>query len=733
MSIRRLDTSSQQRKRGRSFVFLQAALFMLLVASVMTVARWDSPLEAQVKPSLSLEQCANLGITCDTTHAAQWQTGNLGSSNSDYLEGDSIPYRSVVDNLTVGQTYKVQIEWDSTASGHHAIDYITSFGRTETTADPCAGITCSASVATLAIPLDPRVSSAGVTQLPSQVITAYGATFPAAGASVPNSGNLCGTATCSIPANPSAYGFDGTYESSSQTGTSVYFTASSTRVVLAWGGHIASRTDWGNGKSAAAISGSPYHMRIIDFACSNVNNCSSGNMDRSLSSAAVTLPSSITIVKQATPEGATGFSFTGSPAPLTSFVLTDDGTAANTRVFSGITAFGDYTVSETLPSGWSLDRIDCEIANRSTGSTTVNANAVGITLGEGEDVTCTFLNSPTPAPALSLTKTADIENYSGAGQLITYTYVIRNTGNVPIGPAQFRVDDDKINEGAPFACGPAGTTLAVDATVQCTAVYTTQTGDIGGVVTNTAFALVGEVVSESRQVTVPYVATTTTTTIPAAPALSLTKTADIENYSGAGQLITYTYVIRNTGNVPIGPAQFRVDDDKINEGAPFACGPAGTTLAVDATVQCTAVYTTQTGDIGGVVTNTAFALVGEVVSESRQVTVPYVATTTTLAPTTTTIAPTTTTLAPTTTTIPAATTTVPAATTTVPAATTTVPAGIQVVIPEGTPDVVGPTTLPETGLRVGLISIIAGIVLLGGLASMTITSNRRTQRRTGGK
>jgi hypothetical protein len=710
-------------------VILWLVVGIAIMLAVVLVGRWDSPLQAAVRPAAELEQCANLGTTCDSTHAAQWQNGNLGSSNSAFAEGDSVPYRATFSNLTVGQTYKVDVEWDATQSSHHALDYITSFDRTVTTASPCSGIACGAPTSTLPIPLDSRVSGAGVTQVAGQSFSAFGATFPSGGSSVPNTGNLCGTATCSITANPSTYSYSGTYAGTSQTQVSVYFTANNEEVVLAWGGHIASRADWGTGNSAAVISGSPYHMRLIDFACSDVENCSSGNKDRSLSSAAVTLPSSITIVKQASAEGSTEFPFVGSPSPLTSFTLTDDGTAANTRVFSGITAFGTYTVTESVPATWGLDRVACSITNQTTGSTSVVGNVATIVLGEGEDVICTFYNSPLPAPALALTKTADVENYSGAGQLITYTYVIRNSGNVAIGPVQFTVDDDKINGGEPFNCGPAATTLAVNDTVTCTAVYTTLTGDVDLSVTNTAFAAAGQVVSPTRQVTVPFVSTTTT--IPLVPALALTKTADVENFSGAGQLITYTYVIRNSGNVAIGPVQFTVDDDKINGGEPFSCGPAATTLAVNETVTCTAVYTTVTGDIETSVVNTAFAAAGQVVSPNQQVTVPYVATTTT-----TTLAPTTTTtLAPTTTTTLAPTTT----TTLAPVTTTTVPVELQVVTPDnptGTEDVLDvlfPAELPETGLRIGLVSVVGGLLLLLGLGTITVSSNRRSSQRAKGR
>ena len=62
----------------------------------------------------------------------------------------------------------------------------------------------------------------------------------------------------------------------------VTFTAANSTVVLAWGGHIASQIDWGAGNSAGSISGSPYHMRLLDL-----DNDGLGNMDRSLAAAAV--------------------------------------------------------------------------------------------------------------------------------------------------------------------------------------------------------------------------------------------------------------------------------------------------------------------------------------------------------------------------------------------------------------------------------------------------------------
>lgn len=490
------------------------AILTLVVALIAVIAKQASPLQAAGKPSISLEQCANGGPTCDSSNPSQWVTGNLGANNSAYSEGDAVPYRAVLSNLTVGSTYKVDLEWDTTVSGRHALDYLVSFDFSETTADPCAGIACG-SQSMLSIPMDPSVSGAMVNQQASQSISVFGGTFPTNGAVVANTaGSICGAASCTISSNPSPYSLSGTYGSTSETSVSVFVTATSQTAVLAWGGHIASRIDWGADKSAAVISGSPYHMRMVDFDCSNEKNCSVGLMDRSLSSAAVTLPSSITIVKETSIQGATSFSFSATPSPLSNFSLVDDGTIANTKVFSGITTFGSYTITENAAMGWDFDRVSCSFAQQSTGSSSVNGAAVTVVLAEGEDVTCTFYNSPTPAPALSLEKTSNAASFSAAGTTITYSYLLTNTGNTVLGPTQFSISDDQIDEGELFACGAPSTTLVIGATVLCTVPYVTTAGNVAdGLVTNRAFGVGGGVSTPTEELTIPFVAPQTTTTV----------------------------------------------------------------------------------------------------------------------------------------------------------------------------------------------------------------------------
>ena len=307
-----------------------------LVAAAVVVfgivaVKFDGPLQAAAKPSIDLEQCANLGTTCDAAHSANWQTGNLGTNNSSYAEGDSVPFRSVLTGLAVGQTYMVSIEWDSTETGgHHAHDYITSYGRTETNANPCAGVSCSGATNVLAIPNDSHVTGAGVTPVSGSNFTIFGGTFPASGASVLNSGNLCGTATCVISANPSAYTFTGSFAGSSQTGIKVYFTAANATAVLAWGGHVARSSDWGTGNSAIALSGSPYHMRVIDFGCTDFANCGVGNMDRSMSTFAIVATTTTTLAPTTTTTLAPTTTTTLAPTTTTTLAPTTTTTLAPT-------------------------------------------------------------------------------------------------------------------------------------------------------------------------------------------------------------------------------------------------------------------------------------------------------------------------------------------------------------------------------------------------------------------
>jgi hypothetical protein len=202
----------------------------------------------------------------------------------------------------------------------------------------------------------------------------------------------------------------------------VTFTANQTNVVIAYGSHISTRSDWGLLNSAINISGSPYHNYVVDFPGAN-----SGNRDLQLSAEAVIFPAFITIEKtvvtQDVPPGTTStfvFGFTSSAAlfPSTSFTLVDNVAEPFSPVLtdrmggtvqsSGISLFGSgnaITVTENDYSPiWSLAGITCTSTggvNNNTIST--GTRSVSIVLEEGEYVKCSFHNTqlqPTAAPAI---------------------------------------------------------------------------------------------------------------------------------------------------------------------------------------------------------------------------------------------------------------------------------------------------------------------------------------------
>ena len=57
-----------------------------------------------------------------------WQNGNL----SDYAEDDVVGYRAKLTGLTAGHSYTIWIEYDTTTSGKHAIDFLKTYLSTMT-------------------------------------------------------------------------------------------------------------------------------------------------------------------------------------------------------------------------------------------------------------------------------------------------------------------------------------------------------------------------------------------------------------------------------------------------------------------------------------------------------------------------------------------------------------------------------------------------------------------------
>ena len=228
----------------------------------------------------------------------------------------------------------------------------------------------------------------------------------------------------------------------------------------------------------------------------------------------------------------------------------------------------------------------------------------GTTTSEDAKVTV----SATQTPALDIVKTANETVFAIAGDILSYDYLVTNTGNVTITNA-ISVADDKI----PNVICPA---LPVDGliptgSITCTGTYAVTQADVdSGSVVNIASATDGTITTPDVSETVNGDQT---------PALSLTKTALTTEFENVGDQIDYEYVVTNAGNVTITNA-ISVTDDQI---AVVSCPalPSGG-LTPGESLTCTATDIITQADIdAGTLTNTASATDGNVTSPDATETV----------------------------------------------------------------------------------------------------------------
>jgi hypothetical protein len=417
--------------------------YTLRASGTKTGTTAETMIASAIAEAGNLDQCANGGVgdPVEPCSGAGWVNGNVNNSKAHWTEGQSVAYRQILTGFTPGSTGNtVTLGYDTTKAGKHALDYLTSFDRTETLAmgnDPCSGVVgCSlGTFTTFPIQTDSQVT-AGFDQIPgnSDDITQIPGNFTLFG------GTITGV---------SAYTVSGSYGSDSHTSVTITFTADSANMVLSWGGHIGTRADWGAANSAVFISGSPYHMSqdACSFGC--------GSQDRALSASAVNLDSRIIIIKQASPESANVFGFSTTGTGLSNFTLVDDGNdtdaTPNSITFNNLLApstSGSFSVTETANGFYDLTNLTCAVTGTggSTASPNIPASLVNITLQYGDTVTCTFFNSVTTAASLSAAgKVTD-----AYGQPIARTRVtIQNTNTGAIQTAYTNTFGNYRFEGLP--------------------------------------------------------------------------------------------------------------------------------------------------------------------------------------------------------------------------------------------------------------------------------------------
>jgi len=274
-------------------------------------------------------QCSNdqgTGYTTGDT-GCRWINGNLQHNNSLYSEGEATVQRLAIDGL-VTDTHTVTISYGTTKGGKHAYDFLTDPLFSEnwiTRADFCDPPITNldlASCSTLpldqspAIPPDSNAGGFDIAAGPQHFyivngdITAVGVPTLASGSYAGDSETTVqltftvDTATCANPVTKQG--------------------VTTCEVLITWGAHVASQADWGTGKGAAEISGSPYHVATVEL-----DGTSIGQRDNQMQANTIVQPTPTptpTITNTPTPTS----TFTPTPTDTPTATPTDTPTATST-------------------------------------------------------------------------------------------------------------------------------------------------------------------------------------------------------------------------------------------------------------------------------------------------------------------------------------------------------------------------------------------------------------------
>jgi uncharacterized repeat protein (TIGR01451 family) len=393
--------------------------------------------------------CANAKRDTNPDTCEDYVNGNLGQSKALYLEGDSIAGRVVLDQAVAGHVYEITIGWDAVVSGKNALDYLATHNYSVTLADPCeGGALCEPGSPnhSMDIPPDTRMQRGrdntpgtedDVPQVPGEFLV-WG-------------GEILSVGDYTYPPD-----FD--YSGSQEVSLTLRIEAQGSPVVLAWGGHIASRLDWGNENGVVNLSGSPYHMRVSGNEYINagaiepIGSISGIQGDLSLASGAVVFPAYLNVTKEADRSTGDDFLFlTDGMADGVvngSFSLKDEQTL-QLRVEGNTSAWVEEDLSQLLDYYgeplWELDAVVCTDNNNVPVEFLRDGDRIDIALGEALEVDCYFQNIFTGLPKLELAKkvipaglSCDTVDFNAAGNesldiasgdTVRYCYRVQNAGN----------------------------------------------------------------------------------------------------------------------------------------------------------------------------------------------------------------------------------------------------------------------------------------------------------------
>jgi uncharacterized repeat protein (TIGR01451 family) len=321
----------------------------------------------------------------------------------------------------------------------------------------------------------------------------------------------------------------------------------------------------------------------------------------------------ITLTKQVAGRIDVADSFDISVASQGGSVLGSASTAAANIASTGsitVLAGSSFTLSEAATAGSPtlLTNYDTtwSCSNVNAASTTTLPSGAGtsktVTPAAGDDITCTVTNTAKNV-ALTLAKSASVAGTGVAGDVVTYSFVVTNAGDLTLSGVQ--VDETAFSgTGSVSAIVCPLTTLAPLGQTTCTATYTLTQADVdAGTVTNTAVALSNPPGSTAI---VSSASSSAIVTSARTASLALLKSASPVAFA-AGNTITYSFRVTNTGSVTLSAPTITETSFSGTGPVPVATCPAGS-FAPGSSVTCTAPYQLTGADAtAGRVDNTATA------------------------------------------------------------------------------------------------------------------------------
>ncbi|MEP0711297.1 MAG: hypothetical protein ABJC55_05175, partial [Algoriphagus sp.] len=209
------------------------------------------------------------------------------------------------------------------------------------------------------------------------------------------------------------------------------------------------------------------------------------------------------------------------------------------------------------------------------GSYMNQATATGL-LKTGDPITTTTNKVTLNAvqnPSISVTKASSTSDYDEVGDVIEYTFTIKNTGNVTLTDITLSDPKATILSANPVA------TLAPEEEITLTGEHVVTQADLdAGEYRNTASVIAVSpknvtVNNTSNEVIVPAVQE---------PSLALTKSSSTLFYDEQGDVISYEFLVENTGNVTLTDIVITEPKAVITSGSPIAKLAPGETATVTA-------------------------------------------------------------------------------------------------------------------------------------------------------